>query len=132
MKIIYFITILLITNFSFAQKEYIKTYHQNGKLNQEGWMQNNMKTGYWFYYDENGNKKAEGHYTENRKDKWWIFYDSKQVLLKKCEYKNNNLDGLAIIYKSGKISCVEQYIEGKKIKTWHSISAFKKDNPLIR
>lgn len=131
MKKLVFIFLILI-HFAFIQKEYKKTYYKNGNLKEEGWILKSQKTDYWFYYYENGNKKSEGHYANNEKNKWWIFYNENGQINKKSEYKNNNLDGLVIIYKNGKISCAEKYEEGKKIKTWHSISAFKKDNPIIR
>lgn len=127
MRSIFFLVIIFI-NFSFTQKEYIKNYHPNKNVKEEGWIINYKKTDYWFYYYENGLKKEEGHYKNNQKTNWWIFYDEKQIITKKCEYKSNKLNGLTIIYHNGEIAKAEKYSNGKKIKTWTNLSEFKKDN----
>jgi len=125
----YLTIILFFTSFGITDsKTYIKTYHPNGKLKEEGWILNDKKTDYWFYYYENGNKKEEGHYRNNQKTKWWIYYDDKETILKKCEHKNNELNGLTIIYSKGKISKAEKYANGKKVKTWTDLNKFKRDN----
>jgi antitoxin component YwqK of YwqJK toxin-antitoxin module len=125
----YLTIILFFTSFGITDsKTYIKTYHPNGKLKEEGWILNDKKTDYWFYYYENGNKKEEGHYVNNQKTKWWIYYDDKETILKKCEHKNNELNGLTIIYSKGKISKAEKYANGKKVKTWTDLNKFKRDN----
>lgn len=126
MNYLFFLTFLISS--SFAQKEYIRNYYPNGKLKEEGWISNAIKTDYWFYYYENGNKKEEGHYQNNKKTNWWIFYNEKQLITKKCEYKNNQLNGLTILYEKGMIIKAEKYSNGKKIKTWTKIEEFKKDN----
>lgn len=120
--------LLFILLSSFAQKEYVKSYFQNGKLKEEGWMSNGKKVNYWFFYYENGNKKQEGHYKNDQKVSWWIFYDEKQIVTKKCEYKKDKLNGISILYDQGQIIKAEKYIDGKKIKTWTSIEEYKKDN----
>ena len=97
-------------------------------MKEEGWLVNDKKSDYWFYYFETGDKKEEGHYYNNQKTSWWIYYDKKRKVIKKCEYKNNVLNGLTIIYKNGEIVSAEEYTMGKKIKSWESLSEFKKDN----
>ncbi len=121
--------ILLVTSFGVSDtKSYIKNYHPNGKLKEEGWLLNNQKQEYWFFYYENGLKKEEGHYQNNQKVNWWIFYDEKQKITRKCEYKANKLNGITIVYNKGEITKAEKYSNGKKIKTWTDIDEFKKDN----
>lgn len=112
-------------------KTYIKHYYPNGKLKEEGWILNDKKTDYWFYYYENGLKKQEGHYKNNQKINWWIFYDEKQTIIKKCEFRNDKMNGLSIIYAKGEIIKAEKYNNGKKVKTWSSLSEFKKDNKYL-
>jgi len=124
--------ILFLTSFGITDsKTYIKTYHPNGKLKEEGWILNDKKTDYWFYYHENGLKKQEGHYKNNQKINWWIFYDEKQTIIKKCEFRNDKMNGLSIIYEKGEIIKAEKYNNGKKVKTWSSLSEFKKDNKYL-
>ena len=119
---------LFILLTAFTEKEYVKKFYTNGKLMEEGWISNGKKSDYWLYYFENGNKKEEGHYDTNQKINWWIFYDKKQRIVKKSEYKNDVLNGLSIIYKNGKIAFAEKYVMGKKVKTWTTLSEFKKEN----
>lgn len=109
-------------------KTYVKYYHPNGKLKEEGWVINDKKTDYWFYYHENGLKKEEGHYKNNQKVNWWIFYDEKQTITRKCEFKSNKINGLSIVYSKGAIIKAEKYSNGKKVKTWTDLEEFKKDN----
>ena len=133
MRVNKILTVLLIIAFStsFGQtKLYIKNYFENGKIESEGWMINNQKTNYWFYYFDNGNKKEEGHYLSNKKTKWWITYDDNEVIQKKCHFLDDKLEGLMFVYENGKIIRAEKYKMNIKIKQWHSIAAFRKDNIL--
>ena len=127
LTILFFLTSLGISN----DKTYVKNYYPNKNLKEEGWILNDKKNDYWFYYFENGLKKEEGHYKSNHKVNWWIFYDEKQTIIKKCEFKNDKLNGISIIYSKGEIIKAEKYNNGKKIKTWNSLSEFKKDNKYL-
>ena len=89
-------------------KTYVKYYHPNGKLKEEGWILNDKKIDYWFYYFENGVKKEEGHYKNNQKVNWWIFYDEKQTIIKKSEFINDRMNGLSIIYSKGESAKAEK------------------------
>lgn len=120
--------LMIFISYSFYQKEYLKNYHPNGKLKEEGWIIDDKKTDYWFYYYENGFKKEEGHYKNNQKVNWWIYYDEKQVVTKKCEFKSDKLNGLSIIYSKGEITKAEKYVNNIKVKTWTDLAKFKKDN----
>lgn len=109
-------------------KIYVKNYYTNGIIKEEGWLIDGQKNEYWFFYQDNGNKKAEGHYKNNNKEKWWIYYNENSEIIKKSEYKSNKLDGITIIYTNGDVSRAEKYVNGTHVKTWTSISEFKKDN----
>jgi antitoxin component YwqK of YwqJK toxin-antitoxin module len=102
MKTIILFTLLFLST-SFTEKEYLKNHYPNGKIREEGWIVDGKKNEYWFYYYENGVKKEEGH-------------------------KNNVLNGLTLIYKNGEIAFAEKYRRGEKIKSWNTLSEFKKDN----
>jgi antitoxin component YwqK of YwqJK toxin-antitoxin module len=121
--------LVFLTFFAFGDsKSYVKKYYPNGKIREEGWMIKDKKSDYWFYYYENGFKKEEGHYRNDQKINWWIYYDIKKNLMKKCEYKYDILNGLYLIYKNNKIVLIEKYDMGQKIKSWSTLSEFKKDN----
>ncbi len=124
------LTLLFSINsiFTIENKTYVKNYYPNGIIKDEGWLINGEKNEYWFFYYENGNKKAEGHYLNNNKCNWWIYYNENKEIIKKSEYKSNKLNGITIIYTDGEISKAEKYVNGKHVKTWTSISEFKKDN----
>lgn len=113
-----------------AQKMYQKNYFPTGKIESEGWLNQNEKVDYWFYYYENGNKKQEGHYEANKKCKWWIFYKSNKEFYKKSEYENDQLNGFSFFYKKNSVIRAEKYDMGKKIKEWNSVTEFKKDNKI--
>lgn len=117
--------IMIFINFLFSEIKYIKNYHPNKNLKEEGWTENGIKTKYWFFYYENGNKKEEGHFKNNQKTNWWIYYDEKQQIIKKSEYKRNNLNGITIVFTKGEITKAEKYVNGKKIKTWTDLEEFK-------
>jgi antitoxin component YwqK of YwqJK toxin-antitoxin module len=125
-----FIFCLLYFSLQSSEKTYQKTYFENGKMESEGWIDQNQKVDYWFYYYENGNKKAEGHYEQNKKCKWWIFYKSNKEIDKKSEFENDQLNGFTLIYKKNNIIRAEKYTMGKKLKEWNSLSEFKKDNKI--
>jgi antitoxin component YwqK of YwqJK toxin-antitoxin module len=110
-----------------ADKFYNKTYHLNGNIASEGWIQDNKKIDYWFYYFDNGSKKCQGSYKDNKKKDWWIVYNTDGSILKKCEYKNDILNGLSILYNHDKIICAEKYENGIKKKIYYSIEEYKKD-----
>ena len=113
-----------------GQRTYQKNYFKNGKMESEGWLNQNQKVDYWFYYYENGNKKEEGHYEANKKNKWWIFYKSNKAIDKKSEFENDQLNGFSLIYQKNSIIRAEKYSMGKKLKEWNSLSEFKKDNKI--
>lgn len=113
-----------------AQKEYVKTYFNNGQLKTEGWVHQNQKVDYWFFYFENGKKKEEGHFINNKKCKWWLLYNPKGEIIKKCEFENDLINGFSILYKNSQIIKAEKYNMGKKINEWNSLTDFKKDNKL--
>jgi antitoxin component YwqK of YwqJK toxin-antitoxin module len=128
-KAIYILFLFVFIQAS-AQRIYQKTYFKNGKMESEGWLNQNQKVDYWFYYFENGNKKEEGHYQTNKKCKWWIFYRTNKEIDKKSEFENDQLNGFSLIYKKNSIIRAEKYASGKKIKEWNSLSEFKKDNKI--
>lgn len=125
----FFSILFLLSSYGVSvNKTYIKNFYPNKNIKEEGWINNNKKTDYWFYYYENGNKKEEGHYKNNQKTNWWIYYDKNQKIIKKSEYKSNLLNGITIVYSKGEITKAEKYTNGKKIKTWTDLDDFKRDN----
>lgn len=127
---IFYIFIISVLFGNQSPKTYQKTYFDNGNIKSEGWIQNNLKTDYWFYYYENGRKKEEGHYKNDKKTKWWVFYDVNEEVVKKSKFENDKMDGLTIIYYKGNIIRAEKFLKGEKVKQWDSLSEFKKDNSI--
>ena len=128
MKIVLVIISLFV--FTNSSKKYHKVFYENGNKKAEGWIQNNKKTGYWYYYNINQQKKAEGHYVNDKKEKWWIFYNDKNEVIHKCQLKNGIKNGYCLMYKDGELSSAQKYNNGKKISEWFDFSSFKKENKL--
>jgi len=150
-----FITMLVLSANSFAQKTYQKEYYDSGQLKEEGWLLDDKKVDYWKFYFDNGNLKQEGSYkkgqkikywyfyTENAiidkeghfkkgiKEDWWLFYDEEGIVNHKCQLKNNQKNGYCLVYKEEKIIKASKFKEGKKIKEWTSLSSFKKENNIF-
>jgi len=139
------------------EKEYAtyhKEFYKTGKTKSEGWLKNNIKTGYWKFYHENGVISEQGHYYNGKKEdywyfynkhnvcikegnyengqmiKWWLFYDLKGTIAHKCQLTNGVKNGYCLKYKNKKITAAVRYSNGKRIKEWTSFSSFKKENKL--
>ncbi|MFL0170728.1 toxin-antitoxin system YwqK family antitoxin [Tenacibaculum maritimum] len=150
--------VLLITCFflfycnSFGQKEYQKTYYNNGKIKKEGWLINDKKNGYWKFYHNNGvlkkegwfkddfpikywyfyrknsYKEKEGHFIDGKQSKWWLYYDNEGFVNHKCQLKDNKKNGYCLLYDKNKLIKAVKFKNGKKIKEWTSFSSFRKEN----
>ena len=132
-------------------KTYTKEYFSNGQIKQEGWLNDNAKTDYWFFYYENGKTKEEGFYNVNKRNKywkfykvdgtkqmegrfksdlaygWWVFYINDRVE-KKVEYDEGKKNGYALYYTNGDILKVEKYKDDIKTGEWTDYATFKRDN----
>lgn len=148
------VSLLFFTTNGFCQKTYQKERYKDGTLKAEGWLQNNVKTGYWKFYHPNGNtykeghyknnvpikywyfyrenaaKEKEGHYKNGKQHKWWLYYDESGHVNHKCQLKNNKKNGYCLIYKEEKLIKAAKYQNGKKIKEWTDFSSFRKENKL--
>ena len=142
-----------MTLVSFA-KEYVKVYHENGELKEQGWIKNDKKvgywhqyhangtlaakgkyteghrSGYWFHFDASGAKSAEGRYQKNKKTGWWLFYDDKGNINHKCQLQKGIKNGYCLKYRNNDLKSAEKYSHGKKIKEWFSFASFKRENNL--
>ncbi|MCK0130424.1 hypothetical protein MWU59_02820 [Flavobacteriaceae bacterium F08102] len=87
MKKIAIIALLFITSMSFAQTispvfevkgDLVKVtyYHDNGKIEQEGYFKDNKLQGTWNYYNQEGEKIAMGNYDSGRKVGKWFFWSN--------------------------------------------------------
>lgn len=113
------------------KENYWKFYYENGKTKKEGHFSNNNPTDYWYFYNSNGLKESEGHFINGNKADWWIFYDEQEKVSHKCQLKFNRKNGYCLMYENGKIVSATKYIDGKKIKAWHNLKDFKKENNLL-
>tara|TARA_R110002049_G_scaffold122465_2_gene277296 strand:+ start:7138 stop:7326 length:189 start_codon:yes stop_codon:yes gene_type:complete len=62
MKNLIFIIVLLVNFNVFAEKEYQKTFYENGNIKAEGWLENNQKIAYLKCCYKNGIVEKEGHF----------------------------------------------------------------------
>jgi antitoxin component YwqK of YwqJK toxin-antitoxin module len=134
--------------------KYHKEYYESGKTKAEGWVQKGVKTGYWKFYDIDGNVSEKGHYTSGKRENYWYFYRTNGIRSKEGHYYNGQktdwwlyynefgkLDykcqlnigiknGYCLRYVKGQISSAIKYNRGKKIKEWHDLRSFKRENKL--
>jgi len=148
--------LLLLLNFFtvFSQKSYLKNYFESGILKEEGWVENGLKQGYWYYYHSNGKikeqghykndlqegywyyfykssiKKKEGHFKKGIQNNWWVYYDKEGNVNHKCQLKNNEKNGYCLLYKDNKLVKASKFEGGKKIDEWKDLASFKKENNL--
>ena len=99
MKNIFIIIATLITSIVMAQNvkptyeklddDTIKGtfYHENGKIQQQGFYKNGKLHGQWISYNAEGEKVAQGTYDNGVKVDTWYFYDGKS--LSEISYENN-------------------------------------------
>ena len=85
---------------------------------------------YWHYFSRTGKKEKEGHFKNGKKINWWLFYDSEEHINHKCQLKNNKKNGYCLMYRKQKLISAVKFSEGKKIKEWTDLNAFKKENKL--
>lgn len=109
---------------------YWKFYHNNGNLAQKGHYRNGQRVEYWYFYAPNRVRSKEGHYSEGQKTDWWLFYDNFGRLDYKCQLNIGKKDGYCIQYNNGDISSAVKYKKGKKLKEWHDMRSFKRENKL--
>ena len=148
------ILFVLINGIVFSQKKYTKEYYNDGVLKEEGWVNNELKTGfwtyyyknevvkkrghyknnlptkYWYFYRKNGVLEKEGHFVNGTKNNWWLFYDEKGNINHKCQLTNNQKNGYCLLYKENRLIKALRFKKDKKIKEWTDFSSFKKENNL--
>jgi antitoxin component YwqK of YwqJK toxin-antitoxin module len=137
----------------FLSPIYKVSYHQNGILKSEGWLDDDKKIDYWHFYYSNGNIKSKGHYDNNAKDKYWHYFDLngnkveegrykndmkhgwwkiyKQDTLIEVKYNYSIKTGLAIYYVGSNPVKAEYYKKGNKTNEWFNLRDFKREYPLV-
>ncbi len=100
MKKYMIIAAVLISSTLFAQNQSPKLevvnnmvkatyYHENGKVQQEGFFKDGKLDGKWIAYDTQGNKLSVGEYSNGQKvGKWFFWNDAK---LSQVDYSNNQV-----------------------------------------
>lgn len=133
-------------------KVYVKDTDASGALLSEGWKENGVKTGYWYFYHKNGKIASKGHYSNDvydkywyfynpegklmeeghfengQKTKWWVFYHANGTIAYKVQYKNNLKEGYCFQYENKKITRIEKYKADSKTEEWTDIHSFEKEN----
>ena len=113
-----------------AKTGYWKFYHNNGNLAEKGHYKNGQRAEYWYFYSSNRVRSGEGHYSKGQKTDWWLYYDARGKLDYKCQLNVGKKDGYCIQYNNDNISSAVKYTNGKKIKEWHDLRSFKRENKL--
>jgi len=147
---------LLFLGYPSSEKSnYVKNYHDNGKIKSEGWVDSsNKKVAYWKFYHPNGAKAEQGHYKDGKREKywhfyhpnkkpskaghykqdkmvaWWLFYNKNGVLNHKCQLSGGVKNGYCLKYMDKKLVSAQKFTNGKKIKEWYSLRSFKRENNL--
>ena len=91
---------VLISSMIFAQKGTPKLevvdnmvkatyYHDNGKIQQEGFFKDGKLEGKWTAYDAQGNKLSVGAYSNGQKTGKWFFWNAAK--LSQVDYSNNQV-----------------------------------------
>lgn len=148
------VMVLLFGNLSEEYGTYHKEYYETGKLKEEGWLKNGIKTDYWKFYYPNGTLSEEGHYKNDKRENywhfyrtngkpleeghfknglrtdWWLFYDTNGKINHKCQLQFGKKNGYCLRYINQKLTSAEKYDNGKKIKEWFSFGSFKRENNL--
>ena len=100
------------TNCCFGQ---VKYYYQNGKIESEGQMKDNKRTGLWKDYHKNGKIGIESMYVDGKNNGVYESYyeDGKVKIIGQC--KNDFFNGFCKkYYANGKLEFEGYYIEGNK------------------
>ncbi|NNJ88067.1 MAG: nicotinic acid mononucleotide adenyltransferase [Eudoraea sp.] len=101
-KIMYAVVFLLMTVYSYGQKEKELSmnedtglieavyYHDNGVISQQGTFNLDRKLhGEWISYDDQGTIIAQGSYANGLRTGTWLFWQNDAV--KTVEYENNTI-----------------------------------------
>jgi antitoxin component YwqK of YwqJK toxin-antitoxin module len=101
----------------------VKNYYDDGTLQSEGQMLNNLPTGVWKYYTPNGQLNQVGEYVQGKRNGRWLKGDLSKTnylgdicmnpnlpdLEKRIAYQENLLDIEIRYFKLGKIQTSEYY-----------------------
>jgi antitoxin component YwqK of YwqJK toxin-antitoxin module len=72
-----------------GNKVKVTYFHENGKVQQEGYYKNGKLEGKWVSYDAEGNKLAIAEYKKGEKVGKWFFW--KESTLSEVDYSNNQI-----------------------------------------
>ena len=128
---------LFISNFIFAQKEFIEyynngqtlikgaetnskptgiweTFYKNGSLESKGLYKNGNRFQKWSYYYESGKLKCEGNFEGKLQDGEWKFYFEHGQLGKTGLFKNGKQEGeWKYYYGHGSLISIANFVDGK-------------------
>ena len=105
MKNLIIIALVLLTSTIYSQENKPKLeavgqsvkatyFHENGKIQQEGFFVKGKLDGNWTSFDNNGNKTVSGSYENGVKTgKWFFWTDNK---LTEVDYSQNNVANVKI------------------------------------
>lgn len=102
-------------------------FYENGAVKSSGHFKNDLKNGYWYFYNQEGALIKEGHFTSDKPEKWWKYYKNEKF--EKCIYQSDGKTRYCLIFINGKLKMGSKYVSDILVKEWNSITSFRKDNP---
>lgn len=73
-------------------------YHENGRVEQEGFFKDGKLDGVWVSFDNKGNKKAIGEYANGVKTGKWIFFNESDLC--EVEFVQNKVNSIKNLQKN--------------------------------
>ena len=61
------IVFFICSSIAFGQKTYQKNRFENGSMNSQGWVEDNLKTDYWLFYHKNGQYSNQSVESPNKR-----------------------------------------------------------------
>ena len=97
----------------------IKTFWNNGYVENTGTLLNGIKEDSWEYFHDNGQLRAKGFYIEGKKDGKWLTFFSNGNMRSKEAYSGGVRSGVwTFYYQSGNIRTEEEYRDNELEGIW--------------
>ncbi len=97
----------------------VKTFWNNGYVENTGTLLNGIKEDSWEYFHDNGQLRAKGFYIEGEKDGKWLTFFSNGNMRSKEAYSGGVRSGLwTFYYQSGNIRTEEEYRDNRLEGIW--------------
>ena len=97
----------------------VKTFWNNGYVENTGTLLNGIKEEAWEYFHDNGKLRAKGSYVEGKKDSSWLTFFNNGNMRSKEAYRDGVKAGVwTFYYQSGNIRTEEEYRDNQLEGIW--------------